>query len=91
MQTEITAITSAEIRDGAGGGAGTKIEQPEKAVLLLYRAGALQEVPLALAAADYKWAFEELIDSHYGAARHHIGDGDGLTKGDADRMRKLLA
>lgn len=46
---------------------------------------------LIAAAPDYKWAFELLVDVHYGTGFHHIGDGDGIPKEDADKIRKLLA
>ncbi|MDD5358265.1 MAG: hypothetical protein PHX80_03910 [Candidatus Nanoarchaeia archaeon] len=35
--------------------------------------------------------FFNLIDAHYGMSLHHIGDGDGISKEDADEIRKLYA
>ena len=37
------------------------------------------------------WAFLEVIDAHYGASYHHIGDGDGITLENADKIRALIA
>ena len=36
------------------------------------------------------WVARELIDAHYGTAFHHIGDGDGIPKKTADRIRKWI-
>jgi hypothetical protein len=34
-------------------------------------------------------SFLELIDAHYGASLHHIGDGDGIEHEQAERLRTL--
>lgn len=31
---------------------------------------------------------ETIIDCHYGTSGHHIGDGDGIPEGEADRIRQ---
>ena len=33
----------------------------------------------------------ELIDSSYGGATHHIGDGDGISEKDADAIRETYS
>ena len=33
--------------------------------------------------------FFEIIDSIYGSSPHHIGDGDGISTENADRIREL--
>lgn len=32
----------------------------------------------------------ELIDAHYGVSYHHIGDGDGISKEMADKLREFM-
>lgn len=31
---------------------------------------------------------EALLDAHYGASLHHIGDGDGISVGEAEQLRE---
>ena len=35
--------------------------------------------------------FIDMVDSIYGSSVHHIGDGDGIEKKNADRIRELLS
>ena len=35
-------------------------------------------------------AFLSVVDAHYGTSYHHIGDGDGIPKTEADQLRVLI-